>query len=73
MMFASGAESGENVLKDSLRNDEDTREFVCNLVTWENCKKMNQTSVSVSKDVNELQMVGLMSQLGRLVHVPWVV
>ena len=36
VMFASGAGSGEDGLKDSLRNVEATGEFVCNLVTWEN-------------------------------------
>jgi len=72
VMFASGAGSGEDGLKDSLRNVEATGEFVCNLVTWENREKMNQTSASVSKDVNELEMAGLMSQPGRLVDVPWV-
>jgi len=72
VMFASGAGSGEDRLKDSLRNVEATGEFVCNLVTWENREKMNQTSVSVSKDVNELEMAGLMSQPGQLVDVPWV-
>ena len=72
VMFASGAGSGEDGLKDSLRNVETTGEFVCNLVTWENREKMNQTSASVSKDVNELEMAGLMSHPGRLVDVPWV-
>jgi len=72
VMFASGTGSGEDGLKDSLRNVEATGEFVCNLVTWENREKMNQTSASVSKDVNELEMAGLMSQPGRLVDVPWV-
>jgi len=72
VMFASGAGCGEDGLKDSLRNVEATGEFVCNLVTWENREKMNQTSASVSKDVNELEMAGLMSQSGRLVDVPWV-
>ncbi len=73
VMFASGAGSGEDGLKDSLRNIEATGEFVCNLVTWENREQMNQTSASVHNDVNELEMTGLTSQPGRLVDVPWVV
>ena len=35
-------------------------------------KPLNQTSASVHKDVNELEMTGLTSQPGRLVDVPWV-
>ena len=73
VMFASGAGSGEDGLKDSLSNIEATGEFVCNLVTWKNREQMNQTSASVHKDVNELEMTGLSSQPGRLVDVPWVV
>ena len=72
VMFASGAGSGEDGLKDTLRNVEATGEFVCNIVTWENREQMNQTSASVPKDVNELDLAGLTSQQGRLVDVPWV-
>ena len=72
VMFASGAGSGEDGLKDSLRNVEATGEFVCNLATWENREQMIQTSASVHKDVNELEMTGLSSHPGRLVDVPRV-
>ena len=72
VMFASGTGNGEDGLKDSLRNVVATGEFVCNLVTWENREQMIQTSASVHKDVNELEMTGLSSHPGRLVDVPWV-
>ena len=71
VMFASGAGSGEDGLKDSLRNVETTGEFVCNLVTWENREQMNQTSASVHKDVNELEMMGLTSKRGRMGDGSW--
>ena len=64
--------AGEDGLKGSLRNVETTGEFVCNLVTWENREQMIQTSASVYKDVNELEMTGLSSQPGRMVDVPWI-
>jgi len=70
VMFASGAGSEEDRLKDSLRNVEATGEFVCNIVTWENREQMNQTSASVTSEVNELEMAGLNPQPGRLVDVP---
>ena len=73
VMFASGAGSGDDELKDSLRNVKSTGEFVCNIVTLENCEQMNQTSASVPSDVNEFELAGLTSQPGKLVNVPWVV
>ena len=72
VMFASGAGSGEDGLKDTLRNVEATGEFVCNLATWENREQMNESSASVPKDVNEMELTGLTSKPGRLVDVPWV-
>lgn len=72
VMFASGTGSGEDGLKDSLRNVEATGEFVCNLVTWDTRDQMNQTASAVPKEVNELELVGLTSQPGRMVDVPWV-
>ena len=71
-MFASGSGSGEDGLKDTLRNVEATGEFVCNLATWENREQMNESSASVPKDVNEMELTGLTSKPGRLVDVPWV-
>ena len=72
VMFASGSGSGEDGLKDTLRNVEATGEFVCNLATWENREQMNESSASVPKDVNEMELTGLTSKPGRLVDVPWV-
>jgi len=72
VMFASGSGSGEDGLKDTLRNVEATGEFVCNLATWENREQMNESSASVPKDVNEMELTGLTSRPGRLVDVPWV-
>ena len=72
VMFASGSGSGEDGLKDTLRNVESTGEFVCNLATWENREQMNESSASVPKDVNEMELTGLTSKPGLLVDVPWV-
>ena len=72
VMFASGAGSGENGQKDSLRNVEATGEFVCNLSTWETREAMNQSSASVGPEVDELEMSGLTPVPSKLVKPPRV-
>ena len=58
-MFSSGTGSGNDGMKDSLRNVEDTGEFVCNLANWETREQMNQTSASVSPKTDEMELSGL--------------
>ena len=71
-MFASGAGSHDDGLKDSLRNVEATGEFVCNLSTWATREAMNQSSASVGPDVDELKMSGLNALPSKLVKPPRV-
>ena len=72
VMFASGAGSGEDGQKDSLRNVEATGEFVCNLSTWETREAMNWSSASVGPEVDELEMSGLTPVPSKLVKPPRV-
>ena len=72
VMFASGAGSGEDGQKDSLRNVEATGEFVCNLSTWEIREAMNRSSASVGPEVDELEMSGLTPVPSKLVKPPRV-
>ena len=72
VMFASGAGSGEDGQKDSLRNVEATGEFVCNLSTWETREAMNRSSASVGPEVDELEMSGLTPVHSKLVKPPRV-
>ena len=72
VMFASGAGSGEDGQKDSLRNVEATGEFVCNLFTWETREAMNRSSASVGPEVDELEMSGLTPVPSKLVKPPRV-
>ena len=72
VMFASGAGSGEDGQKDSLRNVEATGEFVCNLSTWETREAMNWSSASVDPEVDELEMSGLTPVPSKLVKPPRV-
>ena len=72
VMFASGAGSGEDGQKDSLRNVEATGEFVCNLSTLEIREAMNRSSASVGPEVDELEMSGLTPVPSKLVKPPRV-
>ena len=66
VMFASeGA-------KDSVTFIAETREFVCNLATWDLREQMNLTSAPLPRGVNEMQNAGLKAAPSRLVKPPRV-
>jgi len=58
--------------KDTLRNIEDTREFVWNLATRPLAEAMNQTCAAVPADVDEFQLAGLTPLPSEVVAVPRV-
>ena len=66
VMFASEGR------KDSLAFVEETKEFVCNLATWDLRDQMNQTSAPYPRGTNELTEAGLTPAPCRLVKVPRV-
>lgn len=58
--------------KDSLRNVQETGEFVWNLVTRDLVEKMNQTCAVVPYEIDEFELGGLTPVSSRLVGVPRV-
>lgn len=58
--------------KDTLRNVEQTGEFVWNLVTQDLAHAMNQTCATVPPEVNEFELAGLTPAASRLVSAPRV-
>jgi len=66
VMFASEGR------KDSVRNIEETGEFVCNLVTWELREAMNETSAPMPAGANEMERAKLASAPSVLVKPPRV-
>ena len=56
--------------KDTLRNVEQTREFVWNLVTRPLAERMNQTSASVPPEADEFALAGLTPTASRMVAAP---
>ncbi len=58
--------------KDSVRNVQETGEFVWNLVTRELAEQMNQTCAAVPPEVNEFELAGLTPAPSRVVAPPRV-
>ncbi len=58
--------------KDSVTNAQETREFVCNLATWDLRAQMNVTSATFPHGVNEMEQAGLKSAPSVLVKPPRV-
>jgi len=58
--------------KDSVAFIEQTREFVCNLATWDLRDAMNTTSAPLPRGVNEMERAGLAAAPSRLVRPPRV-
>jgi flavin reductase (DIM6/NTAB) family NADH-FMN oxidoreductase RutF len=58
--------------KDSVANIAETREFVCNLTTWENRNEVNLTSATLPRGVDEMAEVGLEAAPSRRVKPPRV-
>jgi flavin reductase (DIM6/NTAB) family NADH-FMN oxidoreductase RutF len=69
-MFSSGVGSGDDKMKDSLRNIEEIGEFVCNLANWETRKQMNQSSASVSPEIDEIDLSNLTTIASEIINAP---
>lgn len=63
---------GSESRKDSLAFVEETKEFVCNLATWDLRDEMNQTSAPYPRGVDEMRAAGLTPAPCRLVKPPRV-
>jgi len=58
--------------KHSVSNIEATKEFVCNLATWDLREQMNLTSAPVPAGIDEMRIAGLTPAPSRLVRPPRV-
>jgi len=66
VMFASEGR------KDSVVFAEETKEFVCNLATWELREPMNETSAPFARGVNEMEKTGLEAARMDLLLYDWL-
>ncbi len=71
VMFASNGRESYGP-KDTLRNIEETGEFVYNVATWDLREKMNRTSAPVAPDVDEMALAGLTPVPSEIVKPPRV-
>ena len=75
VLFCPSLRSGSNQpgeRKDSLRNVEETREFVVNVVSDAIAAKANITAAEVAPDVDEFQLAGLTPLASEVVRPPRV-
>lgn len=72
VLFSSNGAHSEGSYKDSVKNVQETGEFVCNLATWETREAMNMTSSMVARSVDEFELSGLTPVPSRLVKPPRV-
>jgi flavin reductase (DIM6/NTAB) family NADH-FMN oxidoreductase RutF len=63
---------GSAGIKDSLANIEETKEFVCNIATYELREHMNMSSASVPRGIDEFPLAGLTAAKSNLVTAPRV-
>jgi flavin reductase (DIM6/NTAB) family NADH-FMN oxidoreductase RutF len=75
--YFNGVNSKPNVVmfssegrKDSVSFIAETREFVCNLATWDLREQMNVTSAPLPRGANEMERAGLAAAPSRLVKPP---
>jgi flavin reductase (DIM6/NTAB) family NADH-FMN oxidoreductase RutF len=61
---------GSAGIKDSLANIEETKEFVCNIATYDLREHMNMSSAAVPRGVDEFPLSGLTAVKSNLVSAP---
>ena len=72
VMIAAGAHPDNNRLKDTVRNMEQTGEFVFNMATYDLRDAVNKSSTFVCPEVDEMAMAGLTPAPSRMVKPPRV-
>lgn len=72
VFFAPSGRSRRSGVKDSQANVEATKEFVCNLATWDLREQMNLTSASLPAGEDEAAFAGLEMVPSQLVAPPRV-
>ena len=72
VLFAAISNHAFGGLKDSVKNIQETGEFVVNLATWELREQMNRTALVAPSDVDELEYAGWSKAPAKLVAPPWV-
>ena len=72
VIFAATSNHAFGGRKDTVRNAEETGEFVINLATWKLREQMNASAVPAPPDVDEFVYAGLSKSASSLVRAPRV-
>ncbi|MCP5372762.1 MAG: flavin reductase family protein [Hyphomicrobiales bacterium] len=72
VLFCINGNQPHGGIKDTLRNCEETGEFVVNMATWDLRDQMNTSCAAVGPEVDEMELAGLESLPSRLVKPPRV-
>lgn len=72
VMFAATSNHRHGGLKDSVKNAQDTGEFVVNMVTYDLREPMNASAVAAPSNVNEFEYANLTQASCQLVKAPRV-
>ncbi len=70
--FAPARKPAGDQRKDTLRNIEDTGEFVVNIVSGALAEAMNQTAAEVGPEVDEFELAGVTPEAASVVSAPMV-
>jgi len=72
VMFSAGVHEDDGGIKDTVRNIEETGEFVYNMSTWAQKEQMNQTAALTRRGLDEMTAAGLEALPSRLIRPPRV-
>ena len=72
IMYCPNGSHRDGGPKDSLKNVQDTGEFVFNLCNWDLREKMNLTAEHMPSNIDEMKAVGLEAAAGKFINPPRV-
>src|SRR5690349_1345844 len=70
VIFSTTNKHSDTNAKDTLKNVEETKEFVVNIATWEMRRHINITSAEFDRGVSEVEMARLETLPSRLIKPP---
>ena len=70
IMFSTTNSHHRDGVKDTLKNIEETKEFVVNIATWNLREAVNLTSADFDREINEIEKAGLLTLPSIYVKAP---
>lgn len=70
IIFSATSRHNDGGLKDTLKNVEETKEFVVNIATWDLCDAINLSSGNFERNINEIEITNLATLPSHYVKAP---